>query len=327
MAPVDEGFRLFTRGRLVLRAAYLDHAGTLREDALQKLWASGVSITMTQLEDYSNRVLALIRGLEASLHCPVQVNLYMTPGEAQGLGVHVDDHDVLVLQLQGRKTWDIYDRQVGGGESANPSADTARPVECPETITLEAGGWLYVPKGVRHEVRNKATEPSIHLAIGFHPLTWGRMLQEGVEKALRHDPAFHAPCPADMSVTTDEIGRYLSALRAFMEPPATYYRGFRALETPVPRDGLTDRSRLDTASLTTRFVWRKEAVEIGRDGCELNLSYRRHPLLLRPELGPVVGWMVQQSELCPSDLRTMEQESALLLCKFLTNAGMLRLAE
>ncbi len=322
----DEGFRLFTRGRLVPRDAYLDQAGALRADVMQKLWASGVSITMRGLEDYSNGTLALARTLEAFVHCPVQVNLYMTPGEGQGLGAHFDDHDVLVLQIHGAKTWEIYPDSDGIKSAPKNGGPGARPAGTPTVVTLEAGGWLYVPKGMWHEVRNKAAEPSIHFTISFHPLTWGRMIQQGLDKALRDEPSFKMSCPAGASVTADQIGRYLSVIQSFVDNPDVYYGGYKHLEMPVPSVELTDRVNLDAAKATTGFIWRSDEVAIDASGVELDLGYRRRPILLRPELAPVIRWMTQKGVFRPSELESLDADSALLLCKFLTNVGVLRLA-
>jgi cupin superfamily protein len=321
----DEGFRLFTRGKMVPREAYLGPGGGVREDVLKKLWSSGVSITLRYLEDYSNPTLALTRSLETALHCPVQVNLYVTPGEGQGLGAHFDDHDVLVLQIQGTKTWDIYAGSDGVNGLAEPAGAHVRPPGPPTVVTLERGGWVYVPRGVWHEVRNKATEPSIHFTVSFHPLSWGRLLQEGLAKARRREPAFNVACPIEDTGYVAQVEKYLAMIPAFVDSPAKYYREFKNLAMPVPPAELIGRATLEAATESTVFAWRAEQVETREDGLVLSLGYRRRPLQLRPEYGPTTREMAQKKLFRPAEITSLDPAAALLLCKLLANVGVLRL--
>lgn len=36
------------------------------------------------------------------------------------------------------------------------------------TVILRAGDWLYLPRGIWHEVRDRGVEPSAHFTIGLH---------------------------------------------------------------------------------------------------------------------------------------------------------------
>ena len=57
-------------------------------------------------------------------------NLYCTPpGGAQGLSRHVDDHDVLVMQLEGIKRWRIWaphDGRLASREGSGEESDGGR---------------------------------------------------------------------------------------------------------------------------------------------------------------------------------------------------------
>ena len=88
---------------------------------MRELLEAGASLSLARIEHYSNAVLRLSRVLEAELRCPVQVNLYQTPAGGQGLGSHLDGHDVLVLQLEGEKQWQISAPE-GVGLSAPPTS-------------------------------------------------------------------------------------------------------------------------------------------------------------------------------------------------------------
>lgn len=72
-------------------------------------------------------------------------NLYWSPAGARGAGEHVDQHDVIVVQMSGKKRW-----KVGN-----------------ENITLRAGDVLLVRKNVLHDPITETDEDSLHLTVGL----------------------------------------------------------------------------------------------------------------------------------------------------------------
>lgn len=146
--PDGDTLRLHCRGARVHERLYRKADGLIVYSALERLMATGASLNLAGVEDYSNTILAMTRELESHLGCAVQANLYETPGHGRGLGPHADPHDVLVLQLRGRKRWTL---------------DTP--------IHISRGDWLFLPKLVAHDVCNDTDETSVHLTLGLHPVT------------------------------------------------------------------------------------------------------------------------------------------------------------
>ena len=265
-APSDhERFRLISRAKRVSPSTYFDRMGVFREEAFRQLRAGGASLALGSFENYSNLSLAITRWFEAEFSCPVQVNLYVTPGERQGLGAHVDPHDVLILQIQGEKSWDIYDPLVksdstGGSGALESSADGSLF----RRVTLKQGGWLFLPKGTRHEVRNRAGEPSVHFTIGFHPLTWGEVFQRALNRARVSGlsmneallPGVEMPGAA-VSMET-RLGTILPWVNV-AEQVAAYYADFPLMGVPVPESHVLSLAGLDAVGPTTVFHWREDA--------------------------------------------------------------------
>ena len=62
-----------------------------------------------QALQFTDRTFAeLSTNLALELDHPVQINAYLTPPAEQGLDIHFDFHDVIVVQLAGRKRWRVW---------------------------------------------------------------------------------------------------------------------------------------------------------------------------------------------------------------------------
>jgi hypothetical protein len=310
-----DSFRVVAQGRPVRPAAYRDRSGWVRWEAITQLRAAGASLNLTRVEDYSSLLLAFTRVLERELDCPVQINVYTTPGESQGLGAHTDPHDVLVLQLRGKKTWNVAG--IGGGISS-------------DELTLEPGDWLFVPRGTRHEVRNLGREATTHLAIGLHPLTWADFWQKALDRARKQVPglagavtAAATPELAAAGLATDLLPILSAADPALAR--AQHHDAFRNFAVAVPPQDIIESSTLEQIDERTRFCWRPEAtVRAANEFFEVDLPYRRAPLPLRPDLEAAVRFMITTAPFCSSDVSSVEAPTALLLCRLLAGVGVLR---
>ncbi|MFE9255556.1 cupin domain-containing protein [Streptomyces sp. NPDC006879] len=131
----------------------------------------GASMVLDAVEEIHPAVREAAEGLERFLGTSVQANAYASWTEREGFGLHWDDHDVVVVQLQGSKRWRLY--------GATRQAPTFRDVESPEQpegdpvadIVLAAGDVLYLPRGWWHAVTADQGTESLHLTFGMVPHT------------------------------------------------------------------------------------------------------------------------------------------------------------
>ncbi|HWZ95152.1 MAG TPA: PqqD family peptide modification chaperone [Opitutaceae bacterium] len=316
LAPSDAArFRLVSRGQTLSPKLYTDRAGDFRAEAFHQLRSGGASLALGSFEDYSNLALALSRRLEAEFRCPVQVNLYVTPGGGQGLGSHVDPHDVLVLQVTGQKTWLIHE----GADPGSSSAET----------TLAPGGWLFLPKDIRHDVRNLGPEVSVHLTVGFHPLTWGEAFDRAWRRARAEQPEMNAPLRVgdEASDVPEQMMTRLKGRLKFAdvrEEAEAYYARFPALAAPVPAEHVAARADLDAIGEDTSLVWRDDALlSAGAGGApKLALPYRRAPLIFQPQWAELLDTMRARRCFRPKELPA-EAALANLFSRFLAGVGAL----
>jgi len=147
--------------------------GTLDLAAIRKDFGEGYTIVLDGVEQYVRPVGTLARSLEVELHFPIQVNTYVTPPGQIGLAPHYDDHDVLILHIEGSKAWHLYvgadmpPREIQRDKDKAVDVDGLPP---PTDVRLEAGDVLYVPRGRIHAAAT-AADQSIHLTVGIHAPT------------------------------------------------------------------------------------------------------------------------------------------------------------
>ena len=185
-------------------------------------FAAGATIVLQGLQRYWAPLAAFSRDLELFLTHPVQVNAYLTPPASRGLGVHHDTHDVFVLQVHGRKLWQVWDAAVpfplGHQTKLPPGADD--PAEAPLVeAELAPGDCLYVPRGFRHAART-AADASLHLTVGMLTYNWNDLLREVVEQATEETwfreglPIGFAEDPAALEAA---LGERVAELRRFLD--------------------------------------------------------------------------------------------------------------
>ena len=130
----------------------------------------------------------LVREIESARSARVSANLYLSAPSSRSFGAHWDGHDVLVLQLAGRKVW----------KCAPPSFDNAirslpqgvEPKVTDVEMEMSPGDALLVPRGWWHDVRTVGREDSLHVSIAAYPYTVRDLLVDLCDELAQTDPGF-----------------------------------------------------------------------------------------------------------------------------------------
>lgn len=189
-----------------------DHGDRQLLDAgtLQMLLSNGATLVLSLADEHFPPLRDLSEDIEDALGAHVNINLYASWGGLTGAGLHNDKHDVLVLQVKGRKRWEIF-----GPNFPYPLRDShyvgERPSGKPdEEFVLEAGDTLYLPRGWWHRPTALGGE-SLHLTIAISApiardvMTW---LSDRLE--AREIGRMDVPPPAD----PERRARYFEELLA-----------------------------------------------------------------------------------------------------------------
>ena len=292
-------------------------------------FGDGATMVLQSLQRYWPPLTRLCRDLELSLTHPVQVNAYVTPPASRGLGLHADEHDVFVLQVHGRKRWEVY--------QPGPSGDPKAPGERLLDIVLEPGDCLYVPFGFPHAVWTERSA-SAHLTVGVLTYRWRELLGDAVARVL-DDPAFTESLPSgfadEPAALAGAVAERLGELqhRLGKLDPAELATGmaerFWSTRPPLLTGQLQQLLALDEVSDSTS-LWRRagSVCRLGRDRDgrpELELGDRRvrFPAWVEPALRELLQ-LLDGGRFRPADLAgRLDPESRLVLVRRLIREGLL----
>jgi ribosomal protein L16 Arg81 hydroxylase len=132
--------------------------------------------------------LGLLCGrLEEAFDYAAHANVYITPAEAAGFPPHYDTHEVLVLQIAGKKRWLIDEPPLKlphttQGFKSSGYTPGPRRME----VELVSGDALYLPRGYVHSTTTSESH-SAHVTLGINVLTWADLALEFAPKCLENE--------------------------------------------------------------------------------------------------------------------------------------------
>ena len=301
------------------------------------LFAGGATIVLQGLQRYWAPLSSFCRDLELFLTHPVQVNAYLTPPASRGLGVHHDTHDVFVLQVHGRKLWQVWDAAVpfplGHQTKLPPGAEA--PTEPPLVgAELAPGDCLYVPRGFRHAARTAETA-SLHLTVGMLTYNWNDLLREVLELATE-ETWFREGLPIgfaeDPEALTASLAERVAELRRFLDKVDLSRVADRAANrfwtnrAPLLDGQLRQLLALDELDDATEVRRRPGAtcrLRVGGDRLELVLGDRT--LTMPASLEPAVRRLLDADRSTPAALAgQLDPASRLVLVRRLVREGLLQ---
>jgi ribosomal protein L16 Arg81 hydroxylase len=205
--------RLVRNGAFAPKNSYLRYEGKnvpfVIPEGLSRQLRDGYTLIIDAVDDMAGEVMRLAEDFERVLQESVQVNLYAGWREQQGFHRHCDTHDVIVLQIYGKKYWRVYE----GGRPHPLKDDDAPNADAPDQVvwegTLEDGDVLYIPRGWWHEASGVG-DVTLHLTFGIHQ-RHGVNLLHWIADELRASTDFRAPLRRFASA--EEQAQQLAELR------------------------------------------------------------------------------------------------------------------
>lgn len=187
--------RVFQDGAEIHPARFLDDSVNRRGQGvrianmgrLARLLDSGCTVVLDQVDFFDPTMETACRALQWWSHEVVQVNTYLTTQATQGFPLHWDDHEVLVVQLAGEKSWEVR----GQSRTAPMYRDAVGNDTPPEDVLwsgmLAAGEVMHIPRGYWHRATrtDQGEGYSLHATFGFPKRTGVNWLAWVADQARR----------------------------------------------------------------------------------------------------------------------------------------------
>jgi hypothetical protein len=184
-----------------VKATSRDGAPVLQPVAarVQDWVARGASVVMNDVDSLTPGLAAVSAALEGAGLGKAQANVYISFQSHKAFHSHYDTHDVWAVQVEGEKTWNIWQ-----GRAEHP---IPHPIFRSQTqehhdrakgalrtqVLLKKGDILYLPRGWYHDALAEAPN-SVHIAYGVHAPLGMDALNILSERAI-YEPAFRQPLP------------------------------------------------------------------------------------------------------------------------------------
>jgi JmjC domain len=329
------GFRLVKAGaKLEPREYTVDlpwrpraFTGTADVARVASEFADGATMVLQALHHTWPPLARFCRELERELEHPVQANAYFTPRGSQGLPVHHDTHDVLVLQVAGHKRWLVYEPALELPlKHQRYRRELGEPGDPVHDLVLRPGDTLYLPRGWLHEALTSDAD-SLHLTLGLNVTRWVDALRDALDDC-ELDVEFRRSVPADGTMTVDLLER----LRPHLSAPAVARRRrarFVRTRRPILDDQLQQVRALDELTAET-IVERRSTViaDLERADDRALLAFEGKTVDLPARIWEELVFLVSaEGPFRPRDLPgRLDGESRLVLVRRLVREGFLRVA-
>lgn len=290
-------FRCFEHGTELHPDAYLTRQVTRRGqtlpvvnmDRLGRLLRSGCTLVLDALDAFDSTMEIACRALQWWSREVVQVNTYLTTGDAAGFSLHWDDHDVVIVQLAGEKSWEVR-----GASRPAPMYRDAEPNTAPsEDIvwsgTMRAGDVMHIPRGYWHQATraDRGEGYSLHLTFGFVKRTGVDWLTWVADRSREREPFRHDldrwNGPGALVDQQQRLVTEVSQLLA--DYPIADYLAVRERERHPPRHVATrgvfgpPTAVVCVADFRPNVEHRGETIEVYAAGKKITFARRAEPAL------------------------------------------------
>ncbi len=191
----------------------------LTTERLTNALEAGHSLRLFGVHNLSETAAAVCGAIGRLMLATVGCNVYISPPKCSAFRVHYDTHDVIVLQLAGKKRWSVFAEKTRtlpelplkaqGGHEFDAGENLSIEME----VELEPGDALYLPRGKLHFAKSDSST-SVHATFGVEPVTLKQVIddlitEEALESTLlRSSVALHRG--ALSSRVSDVLERILS---------------------------------------------------------------------------------------------------------------------
>jgi hypothetical protein len=240
-------FRCFRAGEELHPSRFLSDLVSRRGQSIRvpdmrrlgRLLDDGCTLVLDEVNFFDPTMEVACRALQWWSRELVQVNTYLTTQDAAGFSLHWDDHDVVIVQLAGEKSWEVR-----GASRVAPMYRDAEPNnEPPADVlwagTMRSGDVMHIPRGYWHQATrtDQGDGFSLHATFGFVKRAGANWIAWLADRAREHELFRHdlerwttnASIEAQQETLTQAATELIKA-----HPPAEFLSA-REEQRPAPR--------------------------------------------------------------------------------------------
>lgn len=180
---------------------------------ISRLLQDGATLILNFADEVDARLALACRSLQWWLGEVVKVNVYLTTGPTRGFNIHWDAEDVVIVQIDGTKEWDVrgtYPMPGDGAHQADPPPDSVWQGE------LKRGAAIYLPRGQWHAAGRNDDGFSLHLTFSLAESTGVDWLVWAADRA-REVELFRRRLPDDVERANDHARLLKEAVSEFLD--------------------------------------------------------------------------------------------------------------
>ena len=284
--------------------------------------ARGCSVVMNDVDSLTPGLAGVSAALEGAGLGKAQANVYISWQSHKAFPAHYDTHDVWAVQVEGEKTWNIWEGRAEWPIS-HPvfrSQDQAHHEQAKgrlrEKVLLKTGDLLYLPRGWYHDALAEAPA-SVHVAYGAHAVLGMDVMNILMERVL-YETSFRQPLPrqdgsaAAKFALTQRVGQMGAKLAELARDPKVlsviegfiaghrFHRGgndllaARGLMAPAAPAGDAEAPGFRVIAAGARPV---------RRGAEWVLKTEGGALALAPAEAEAAGWLLARPDVTEVELQ------------------------
>jgi hypothetical protein len=244
-------FRCFRGGDELHPDAYLSNTVTrrgqslsmARMDRLGQFIDSGCTIVLDTLDCFDPTMEIACQALQWWSRELVQVNTYLTTNDAAGFNLHWDDHDVMIVQLGGEKSWEVRGTSRAVPMYRDAETNNAPSEEIVWSGTMRTGDVMHIPRGYWHQATRaeRGSGYSLHATFGFVKRTGVDWLTWLADRSREHERFRHdLDRWGNTTQQAEQAQRLLAMVPELVEShPQDAYLATREQERPSRRHVVT----------------------------------------------------------------------------------------
>jgi ribosomal protein L16 Arg81 hydroxylase len=187
-------------------------SGIAHGENLSNELMAGATLALDHVEEMSFALRDLIADIERIATTAVHANVYAAWRLDCGFGLHYDVQDTMILQVEGRKHWSVWQPTFLHPVAAEDPRAEPPTAEPSWSGVLTDGSLLFLPAGWWHAAK-PINVPSLHLTITIPRRTAIDLMRWVVDQMSCHELGRRS---LPYAATPEEQQRYLEALQALV---------------------------------------------------------------------------------------------------------------